>query len=337
MALDPLYSRPMQQVGIFAPSSPVGQVELRRGIEFLGLHNFKTTVHKQVAAHHFTFAGTDQERAGAMYELANNRQYDILWAARGGYGAQRLLPILADLTRRRGRPAHKLLIGYSDITVLHEFVRREWKWSTLHAPMPSAGSFATLKSAQWRNILDLARGEFVEYPASEKKLTWMTAPPRKTIRAELVGGNLSLWQSLTGTPWSPTPGKGRILFFEDVDEKLYRIDRMIVQIAQAGLLDGAAAIVLGDFTNCDDESNTCLAPDASGKNPKRIPLRRTFSTLAGLKEIFLPVCRQKKIPLARGLPVGHGPSYYPLPLGAKYELSPAGQLKLLDWAWAAKK
>jgi muramoyltetrapeptide carboxypeptidase len=334
---------PMQRIGVFAPSSVVGIVELEYGAAFLQAHGFAVRLHPQVSKKSFTFAGSDQQRAEAMYDLAADETIDIVWAARGGYGAQRLLPLLDDLTNRLGKPAKKLLIGYSDITVLHEYARRKWGWSTLHAPMPSSSNFSRLKPAQWKNILGLVRGELIEYPASSKALSWMTNKPTGAIHGELVGGNLSLWQSLVGTPWAPTPGKGHILFFEDVDEKLYRLDRMIVQIAQAGLLDGAKAIVLGDFTNCDDEVNTCVAPVTGAAlkkamaNPakaKRQPLRRLFSAKQGLIEIFVPVCQRLKIPLIRGLPVGHGPGYYPLPLGAKYELSSSGQLKLLSWSWS---
>ncbi|HEY1683277.1 MAG TPA: LD-carboxypeptidase [Tepidisphaeraceae bacterium] len=333
----------MQQIGIFAPSSVVGLVELNFGIESLREHGFAVKVLPQVKRQSFTFAGTDEQRAGAMFDLAKDSRIDILWAARGGYGAQRMLPLLAELTKRHGKPEKKLLIGYSDITVLHEFARQEWGWDTLHAPMPSASNFSRLDKAQWENLLSLVRHEAMEYPASDSRVRWMANKPASPIRAELVGGNLSLWQSLVGTPFSPTPGKGRILFFEDVDERLYRLDRMIVQISQAGLLDRAKAIVLGDFTNCDDEVNTCLAPcngDALKKaiskpdKAKRQPLRKTFSSEQGIREIFVPLCERLRIPLARGLPVGHGPSYYPLPLGAQYELSSAGQLKLLHWNWS---
>lgn len=330
------------RVGIFSPSSPIGPVEFGAGVALLRQEGFDVIVHPQAKAKSFIFAGTDEDRAGALYELAMNPEMDIVWAARGGHGAQWLLPVLEKLSARR-RPPAKLLIGYSDVTVLHEFVRRKWNWSTLHAPMPAAASFTRIKKEQWENTLQLIGHHFLEYPASQKKLTWMTAPPRRAIRAELVGGNLSLWQSMVGTPWSPTPGKGRILFFEDVDEKLYRVDRMIKQIFQAGLLDGAAAMVLGDFTNCDDEENTCLAPCAGAEvtkalaNPagaKRRPIRRTYSRKEGLTEIFLPICQRLKIPLACGLPVGHGPDYYPLPLGANYELNPAGELKMQSWSWS---
>src|ERR1041385_308146 len=125
------------RVGIFAASSVVPEVEFQTGIAHLRANGFDPVIHAQVPKHHFTFAGNDQERAEAIYTYAVDPTIPILWAARGGYGAGRLLPILEKLTKERGAPGeNKLLIGYSDVTVLHEFARARWGWSTLHAPMP---------------------------------------------------------------------------------------------------------------------------------------------------------------------------------------------------------
>src|SRR5207244_4749035 len=110
---------------------------------------------------------------------------------------------------------------------------------------------------------------------------------------------------------------------EDVDERPYRIDRMLTQIVQAGGLDDVRAIILGDFTNCDDEASTCLKPLEPGTNPRkllesvnqreRIPLRKLYPIDTALREIFGPVGAKLGIPIAMGLPVGHGPNYSPLP------------------------
>src|SRR5207248_10154220 len=159
-----------------------------------------------------------------------------------------------ELTAKQGKPGKKLLVGYSDVTVLHEYVRTRWGWSTLHAPMPAASNFAKLDADEWRAIVDYIGKKHAAPPWERKPLTWMTAAPKSTLRAELIGGNLSLWASLIGTPYAQS-GRGKIIFLEDVDEAFYRIDRMMTQLAQAGALDGAAAIVLGDFSNCNDENN----------------------------------------------------------------------------------
>src|SRR5205085_11543250 len=130
------------------------------------------------------------------------------------------------------------------------------------------------------------RGQHVDYPATDSPLQPLANPVTKPTRAQLVGGNLALWTALVGTKHGPTPARGRILFLEDIDEAFYRLDRMITQGRNAGLLDGAAAIVLGDFTNCKDDVSTRLAPcegdalakalDDPSKAP-RLPLRKTHS------------------------------------------------------------
>jgi len=318
------------KVGIFAASSAVPKFEFERGVNHLRATGFDPVVHAQVPAQHFTFAGRDEERAAAIYEYATDPTIPVLWAARGGYGAGRLLPLLDDLTAQRGAPPRgKLLVGYSDVTVLHEFVRQRWGWSTLHAPMPAASNFSTLDEREYAAIVAYVRGQRAEAPWAHAPLTWLTNPPRATITGELIGGNLSLWQTLAGTPYQPS-GAGKILFFEDLGEAYYRIDRMAVQIEQSGMLDDAAAIVLGDFCDCKDEDNQCWA-NAEGTEKKS--LRRTYSEREAFDEIFGRVGRRLNIPVAYGLPVGHGPHFAPLPLGAQYAFDPAGRLSLMEWDW----
>jgi muramoyltetrapeptide carboxypeptidase len=138
-------------VGIFAASSVVPQVEFRAGLDHLRAQGFDPRVEPQVSGpQHFIFPGSDEDRAAAVYRLATDPTLNVLWAARGGYGAQRLLPILDRLTREHGVPPRKLLVGYSDVTVLHEFVRTRWGWSTLHAPMPAAANFPRSTRASGR-------------------------------------------------------------------------------------------------------------------------------------------------------------------------------------------
>jgi muramoyltetrapeptide carboxypeptidase len=318
------------RVGILATSSCVPQVELHMGLSRLHDAGFETVVHEQCSRQSFTFAGTDEERAEAIWELATDDSIDILWCARGGYGATRLLPILHDLTQRHGPPRKKLLIGYSDVTVLHEFVRAHWNWSTLHAVMPAAHGFIQCPPEQWAATLSAVRRRPSVEPWSPHRLEFLANLPSAPIEAPLSGGTLTLWMALCGTPDQPS-AQNKILFFEDLAETWYRIDRMVTQLFQAGAFDGAKAIVLGDFKDCNDE-NTLVLKDKD--SAERIPLRRVYSQRECMQETFGHLAQKLQIPIALGLPVGHGPNFWPLPLGAQYKLSPSGQLQLLNWDWA---
>jgi|GEM_PF-216686 len=325
------------RVGIVAASSVVPSLELEIGTAYLRDHGFAVRVHPQVFDQHFTYAGSDQSRATALFEYANDPSLDILWMARGGYGAVRILPILDELTVRHGPPPRKLLVGYSDVTVLHEYVRSRWRWQTLHAPMPAASNFSNLPEQTVEAIFSCVRIGGAKFPWEHVPLKFFDAPPSYCIDAELIGGNLTLWCSLVGTAYQPVCD-GKILFFEDLNEAPYRIDRYITQIDHAGGFDGCAAIILGDFTNCEDEHDDRLQPlresetladaRASLTTRPRVPLRKTFNQVDAMQEIFGTLSNRRKIPIAYTLPVGHGPNFNPLPLGVEYRLSPDGRLEL---------
>jgi muramoyltetrapeptide carboxypeptidase LdcA involved in peptidoglycan recycling len=184
----------------------------------------------------------------------------------------------------------------------------------------------TSPSSQEQSAIDaFVRGELPSQPYT-LPVSWKTSPPQEPIVADIIGGNLSLWASLAGTPWQPDP-RGKILFFEDLGEPLYRLDRMVVQLEQAQMLQGAAAIVLGDFTDCNDESNTMLDPSQPLEAvdwSKRAPLRTALTLHDGLLEIFGRVARGYDMPLAAGLPVGHGPNFWPILLGESHRLTREG-------------
>src|SRR4051812_26754356 len=293
------------KVGIVAASSVVPMVEFDAGVAHLRTTGFDAIIHDQVRQQHYMFPGDDLSRAQALYDYGRRDDFDVIWMARGGYGAGRLLPILEELTTKHGKPSvKKLLVGYSDVTVLHEFVRQRWGWSTLHAPMPAASSFPRLDEREWTAIVDLVKRKPTAPPWVNVPLRWMSPPPEKVIHAELIGGNLSLWAALAGTPYAH-PGKKKIVFLEDVDEAYYRIDRMMIQLEQSQAFDGAAAIALGDFTDCHDENNQCLA-DIETREKK--PLRKVFEQAEAFEHIFVPLARRVGVPLAQGLSVGHGPN-----------------------------
>lgn len=318
-------------IGIVAPSSKVPAVEFAMGVERLKQEGFQVFVHPQCRKSYLFFAGQDEERAQAFFEYAHDPRISVVWCARGGHGALRVLPILDRLASEQGIPSRKLLVGYSDATALLEYVRVRWGWSVLHAPMPGARSFSRLPSRESKPLFEWVRGHSTPMPWGKKKLKFVGNPPRKEIRGEIFGGNLTVWAALLGTSFAPGAHRKshRILFFEDVGESLYRLDRFLVQLQLSGAIQGARAIVLGNFEGCEDHPPGVLAKLGSEKLE---PLRKKLDPKRMIPRIFGEIGASCGVPVAYGLPVGHGPDRAPLPYG-EYRLGMDGSFELLNWDW----
>lgn len=329
-------------IGIIAPSAAVPASEFRLGLEKIKDAGFDVRVHPQVLKRHRYFAGDDQLRAKALLEYAFDPTIDAIWCARGGYGALRVIREIEAMKLRK-LPPRKLLMGYSDTTILHEYVRQKWNWRTLHAPMPGLRQFWTLRDSDWRELQQILDGEIPRGLQSQRirEISIAHGSRRRTLRGELIGGNLSVWNLMLQTPLMPNP-KGKILFFEDIDEYLYRMDRMVQSLAFAGGFRGASAIVLGTFARCEDSIAKVLKkfPEPGLRDRERrirepeprelVPLRARLSSRVEIRRIFTEAAAQWKVPIFEGLPVGHGPEKRPLPLGARYEIR-GGHLMLKRW------
>ena len=233
------------------------------------------------------FAGTDAARLADLNRALNDPAIDAVWCIRGGYGAMRLLPGI-DYGALVRRP--RALIGYSDITALHAAAGASAGLITFHGPTARAELTPFSRSS-------LERAVRQDLPLCGQ------APGARTVvpgRAEgrLAGGNLALLASLVGTPYAPG-FDGAILVLEDIDEAVYRLDRMLVQLRLSGTLAGLRGIVFGAFTNC---------PEASDDGSR---------TLDDLIDEF---ARELGVPCIAGAPFGHIADQWTLPLGAMAEL-----------------
>lgn len=235
-------------------------------------------------------ADTDQGRFEELHgAIQGNRPY--LWAVRGGYGSARLYDDLKNLKK----PAQdKVFMGHSDVTFLHLFFA-QWGWKTLHCAMPVDLTNATLDPQNFtliKDILDKPQGE-ISYggliPLND------LARDDLSITGPVIGGNLTLLTNSLGTPWQ-IKGKDRILFIEEVGSKGYMDDRNFLHLMQAGVFKDAKAVILGTFTEGDD--NTAYAC-------------QRFADGVG-------------IPVFRAHIFGHGPRNYPLPFGFHSTLVPEG-------------
>jgi muramoyltetrapeptide carboxypeptidase len=329
-------------IGIVAPSAKVPKIELKLGLEKLRAEGFAVDVHPQCAKSHLFFAGTDEQRAQGFFDFAQSSKYSVIWCARGGHGAIRVLPILERMALEQGLPGKKLLIGYSDSTALMEYVRCEWGWSILHAPMPSMRTFSILDEQDWAALKSWIQGDIIAPPWALTPLSFWTPAPKSSLVAPLIGGNLTVWNCLLGTRFQGR-ADGCMLFLEDVHEPLYRIDRMLQQLLISGSLNNVRAIVLGNFMDCKDSVPSVLKSAPTAKNKMRMltaakpselqPLRKPMAEKKLLKELFSELGAHLQIPVLYGLPVGHGPEISPLPLGAMYRLTPQARLELVSWSW----
>lgn len=243
-------------------------------------------------------AGDDARRLEELRAALVDPAVDAIVAARGGYGATRLLPRLDPALVAR-HP--KLLVGFSDVTALHAVWARAGVRS-IHGPMVAAlGRAPPPLVERWVRAVE---GE--PAPACDGLET--LAPGRAT--APLVGGNLAVLCALLGGPHAPS-FEGRVVFLEDTGERPYRVDRMLTTLRQAGL-GRAAAIAVGQLTDC--------APNPDGVEARDVVAER-------LSDLGVPV--------VCGVPAGHVDDNRELPLGAPVRVdADAGRLELLEPAVA---
>lgn len=310
------------RVAVIATSSVVPKIEFDAGIKRLKSAGFEPIVHPQVfGKRDLFFAASDAARADAIAEVAWDQDCQVIWAARGGYGAIRLLPLLDSITRQKGRPPKKLLVGFSDVTALLDFVRDRWGWATLHAPMVAMSDVKAVDRV-FKKTADLVRGG--KDLGWNSKLKCLRNPT--SVNGPVVGGNLTVWNALSGTPFA-RGARDCIAFFEDIGESPSRIDRSVSQLLLSGRLDGARALVLGDFNGCND------TPPTTGTGKKARAIRPKVSTQAALKEIFGAAGERLRCPVFFGAPVGHGPGFLPLPLGGEIQIDLQGRVSLQRWDW----
>lgn len=317
----------MTTIGIVAPSSAIPQIELERGVQHLTTLGFHLVIHPSVFSQYSYYAGEDAQRAQSILDFAFDDAIDAIWCARGGYGATHLLPLLKKATLRR-KPKKKFILGYSDVTALLEFCKTQWNWRCVHAPMPAGKRFPEMKPEFEHFWVDLLRGEKQEYSVP---LTSVYRPKTKSkkIEGKLCGGNLSVWTSLIGTPFQGNP-RQKILFFEDLNETLPRIRRMLGQIDQSGGFKGVRAILLGEFTDCKDAIPMVFAaaPTPKKPEPELKPLRVKIDSRSGLHLNFSEIGAKYDIPVWSGVPTGHDLGDLALPFFTTATIDALGTLHL---------
>jgi len=243
--------RPDRAIGVCAPSGPVDLEELERGLAWLGAQGHPLVVGKNVRARAGYLAGSDSERLADLESLLRDPSVGAILCARGGYGVSRYL---ARLDPGELRSARKLVVGYSDATHLLCYLQARAGLASIHGPMLERADVTPQARAR---ELALMRGEA---PGLEP----LAGRPLRGGVAEgsLVGGNLKMLHSSVGTPWEPALD-GAILFFEEVSEAPYAIDRALVHLREAGWLARVRGVAVGQLVNCESTRYPgASAPDA---------------------------------------------------------------------------
>ena len=289
--------KPGALIGVIAPASSVESGALQTGIAALKAEGFEVEIGASVYEQKGYLAGSADKRAADLDRFFRRDDIDAIFCARGGFGSIQTLPYLAATLKNHP----KIFVGYSDITVLLNWLYQFCAMITFHAPMV-AEDFARGLTEQGRNLLwRVLRGEDCGWTVS------MDESIRPGIaEAEMMGGCLSLLVTTLGTSYE-IDSRGKLLFLEDVGERPYRVERMLTHLKMAGKLDHVAGVVFGDFIRCEDGGSR------------------------DVKEVICELFHDVDYPVVMGLRAGHGPENLALPFGARMRLDGArATLALLE-------
>ncbi len=278
-------------MGVVAPAGPVDPKELEAGLKVIRGMGFHPVLGDYVYDRKHFLAGEDQDRADDLMAMFENPDIKAIFCARGGYGVNRVLPLLDSKIIRKNP---KIVVGSSDITLLLIYLVQKCGLVAFHGPMV-AGSFGCkpmrVSKTQYRKML-----------TGVKDGSRLSAPQARVLQAgtgrgKLVGGCLTLMCRSLKTPWE-IQTKGGIVLIEDVNEPAYRIDGMLWQLKSAGKFRGVKDILVGEMINC----------------------RFAEGQKGTLADLFREIIPNRNIPVLTQVPVGHGNEMWTLPLGVEATL-----------------
>lgn len=296
--ITPPHLKTGDKVAIIATARKVSYAEMEPAIAQLKAWGLKVLTGNYLTAESNQFAGTDQERTADFQQMLDDADVKAIFCARGGYGSVRIIDRL-DFTHFVVSP--KWIVGYSDITVFHAHINRNFGIETLHGTMPINFPPDGRETPSTESLRKALFGEDIQYRFASHPLNRMG-----NASGEVMGGNLSMLYSLSGSI-SDADTEGKILFIEDVDEYLYHIDRMMMNLKRAGKLSHLAGLVVGGL---------------SGMNDNTIPYGFTA------EQIIADAVAEYDYPVSFNFPAGHQDNNFSLIMGRQAVLSVADETSL---------
>lgn len=259
-------------VAILATARKIDEATLEPAKKLLESWGLNVVLGRSIGKEENQLAGPDWLRATDFQEMIDNPSIKAVWAAKGGYGTVRIIDRI-DFTKFKKKP--KWIVGFSDVTVLHSHINN-LGIETLHAMMAISAKSASLDAIE--TLRKALFGEKLEYHISPNEHNRIGK-----AKGEIVGGNLSVLYSIMGSK-SQVDFKGKVLFIEDLDEYLYHIDRMMMNLKRNGWFDGVKAVIIGGMTEMNDND---------------IPWGKDAHA------IIQDVLKDYKFPVIYGFPAGH--------------------------------
>lgn len=297
--ITPQYLKKGDRIAIVSPARKISPAEVGTAIRIFQSWGLEVVLGDHLYSSYNQFAGSDEQRQFDFQQMLDDSSVRAIICSRGGYGTVRIIDRL-DFTKFLRNP--KWIVGYSDVTVLHSHIHRHFGVETLHAIMPvnfrekcdGSPSLNSLKKALFGKEL------VYRFPAEQYSR-------KGSCRGQLVGGNLSILYSLTNTR-SDISTNGKILFLEDLDEYLYHIDRMMMNLRRSGKLEGLAGLIIGGMTKMHDNE---------------VPYDKTAN------EIIAEAVEDYPYPVCYNFPAGHLDDNRALILGREVTLDVNEEVKLV--------
>jgi muramoyltetrapeptide carboxypeptidase len=282
-------------VGVVSAAAAVEQQALERGLELIRSIGFRARVSRRVLERDDILAGSDRQRAEELQAFFADPDVRAIFVARGGYGSGRILPLL-DFEAIALTP--KPFIGFSDLTFLLNPIVERARMVAFHGPMLAIDHQIEERNRRsFEHLRKLLVGEIDGFEMEAQHVIHLG-----TGEGELMGGCLSIVTAMLATPYAPN-FDGKILFLEEVGERAYRIDRMLVQLRQSGALSRCAGIVFG-----------AIRPYGGEENEARMILRFVAEQTSGLE-----------IPVLFGIDAGHFTNNLALPFGVRARIDSASR------------